>query len=280
MCRWMRTGRDCRFRMKPGTSEPANPRSAPSSRPKRESHAMKTPDLKLKNLNETRIPRPSFRPVYTFFTYSPGTFAAPPNTLSLDKNTLNRPSFPSAPRRSTPVRKAHNPLPGLLYPQRLTAFSSQVLAIINSNPLAPAQFIILNSKFIIPSLPALSLRCSLKSAAIRRFPSASPRPQSVPSASSRATAAASKLSHALPYAPQRFLTKNRHGSVPPRPLLHSHQRSLRLAASASRAQTPSFRSSVDTPKPPSTQNCSFSPEQHFASSGDSICPQPFPATKI
>src|SRR5688500_19140140 len=50
---------------------------------------MKTPDPKLKNLKETRIPCPSFRRDYTFFTYSRHSFAVPPNTFSLHKNTLN-----------------------------------------------------------------------------------------------------------------------------------------------------------------------------------------------
>jgi HEAT repeat protein len=49
---------------------------------------MKTPDLKLRNLKKTRIPCPSFRRVYTFFTYSPRTLATPPNTFSLQKNTF------------------------------------------------------------------------------------------------------------------------------------------------------------------------------------------------
>ena len=50
---------------------------------------MKTPGLKLKNLKETRIPCPSFRCVYTFFTYSPLSVATPTDTFSLHKNTFN-----------------------------------------------------------------------------------------------------------------------------------------------------------------------------------------------
>jgi hypothetical protein len=68
---------------------------------------MKTPHLKLKNLKETRIPCPSFRRVYTFFTYSPRNIPAPANTLSLQKNTFPTQIPGGAPSASSALSGCH-----------------------------------------------------------------------------------------------------------------------------------------------------------------------------
>jgi hypothetical protein len=61
---------------------------------------MKKPDLKLKNLKETRIPCPSFRRVYTFFTYS----AAKPALPCIPRTPCFQPSLALIQQDSQPTR--------------------------------------------------------------------------------------------------------------------------------------------------------------------------------